>query len=100
MSCSHTRFGDQTPFCEPAWYQGGFTPYYTDAHVAFRARVRAFVDTELAPHAEDWVKSPAGYPRELHERAFAAGLQGVTYPREYGGTMPDDYDAFYECVLA
>ena len=95
---AHAPFGDPTPFCEPAWYQGAASPYYTEAHVEFRQRVRAFVDTELAPHLEGWVASKDGYPRSLHERAYAAGLQGVSYPREYGGTMPEPYDAFYECA--
>ncbi len=38
------------PFCEPQWYQGGYTPYYHDGHVAFRARVRDFVEKEVKPY--------------------------------------------------
>ena len=38
----HKPFGNQVPFCEPAWYQGQYTPYYTEKHVAFRNKVQSF----------------------------------------------------------
>ena len=44
MDKSERHFGDQTPFCEPYWYQGGYSPYYNANHRAFRAVVRKFVD--------------------------------------------------------
>jgi alkylation response protein AidB-like acyl-CoA dehydrogenase len=51
----------------------------------------------------DWIKASTptsnGYPKELHEKAFAAGIQGVLYPKEWGGTRPDDFDAFHELVM-
>ena len=31
--------------------------------------------------------------------AFNAGVQGIIYPVEWGGTRPDDFDAFHELVL-
>ena len=33
-------------------------------------------------------------------QAYEAGIQGIIYPKEYGGTMPADFDAFYELVGA
>ena len=39
------------------------------------------------------------YPKELHEKAFAAGLGGLIYPPELGGTRPADFDPFYELIM-
>jgi alkylation response protein AidB-like acyl-CoA dehydrogenase len=98
-SAPFEKFGNQIPFCEPYWYQGYFSPYYTAKHVAFRAKVRAFVERELKPNVDAWLESGLGYPRELHEKAYKEGLGGLIYPREYGGTMPDDFDPFYELIM-
>ena len=95
----HEPFGSRIPHCEPSWYQGQHSPYYRESHVQFRAVVRQFVEEELKPHVDEWVRAPDGYPRALHERAFNAGVQGIIYPVEWGGTRPDDFDAFHELVL-
>ena len=92
-------FGNQIPHTEPAWYQGFRSPYYRASHVAFRATVRRFVEEEIKPNIDAWVASQKGYPRELHEKAYAAGIQGVLYPKEWGGTRPADFDAFHELLL-
>lgn len=52
----------------------------------------------MKPYLEDWVEQ-GGYPRELHRKAYLAGISGVIYPREYGGTPPPDFDAFHELIL-
>eukprot|EP01116_Phalansterium_solitarium_P012522 TRINITY_DN288_c1_g1_i2.p2 TRINITY_DN288_c1_g1~~TRINITY_DN288_c1_g1_i2.p2 ORF type:complete len:426 (-),score=189.53 TRINITY_DN288_c1_g1_i2:153-1430(-) len=92
------KFGCPIDFAEPYWYQGFHSPYYHDGHRRFRDTVRAFVEQEVKPHVDEWLLT--GYPKELHEKAYAAGIQGLIYPKEYGGTRPDDYDAFYELILA
>ena len=92
------KYGDLLPFCEPAWYQGGYSPYYDDSHVAFRKKVRAFVDKEIRPFVDDWLKRPEGYPRELHQRAYELGIQGVIFPERYGGSK-ERHDAFHELIL-
>eukprot|EP01125_Pyxidicula_operculata_P002132 TRINITY_DN12071_c0_g1_i1.p1 TRINITY_DN12071_c0_g1~~TRINITY_DN12071_c0_g1_i1.p1 ORF type:complete len:415 (-),score=98.04 TRINITY_DN12071_c0_g1_i1:60-1304(-) len=92
------RFGEQISFCEPYWYQGFFSPYYHDGHKKIRAIARKFVEEELLPNVDDWVQK-GSYPLELHERSYEIGLQGIIYPKEYGGTKPDDFDAFYELIL-
>ena len=98
-SSSLARFGDKDPFCEPYWYQGFHSPYYRASHVEFRAKCRKFVEEELIPHVDDWVKSPTGYPRSLHVKAYEAGILGNIYPAAYGGTPPaDGYDAFHELI--
>ncbi len=51
----------------------------------------------MKPNVDEWIKT--GYPRELHEKAYAAGIQGISYPAEFGGYQPVDYDAFYELIL-
>uniref|UniRef100_A0A7S4P207 Acyl-CoA dehydrogenase n=1 Tax=Paramoeba aestuarina TaxID=180227 RepID=A0A7S4P207_9EUKA len=91
------RFGNQIPFCEPAWYQGHHTPYYTEKHVQFRARVREFVEKEMKPNIDKWIKT--GYPKSLHEEIYKTGLGAILYPKEYGGQRPDDFDAFYEVIM-
>jgi acyl-CoA dehydrogenase len=102
-------FGEQIPFCEPYWYvqlhtiltcpryQGGHSPYYHEGHKKFRAVVRKFVEEEIKPNVDKWIKE--GYPKELHERAYELGIQGILYPKEFGGTQPDDFDPFYELIM-
>jgi hypothetical protein len=117
------RFGESLPFCEPYWYQGYPSPYYTQGHKDFRAKVetrshflclslsfrsmcfgslrveqvRRFVEEELKPNVDAWIK--CGYPMQLHERAYELGIQGIIYPPAYGGTPPPDFDAFYELIM-
>jgi alkylation response protein AidB-like acyl-CoA dehydrogenase len=93
------RFGEQLPFCEPYWYQGYHTPYYNQGHIEFRAKCRKFVEQEIMPHAETWLKN-GSYPKELHIKAYEAGLGGILYPPEYGGTRTPQVDAFYELIIA
>ena len=61
--------------------------------------MRDFVEKELKPHAEEWIGSEEGYPLSLHAKAYDAGIAGITYPPEYGGTRPDEFDAFYELIM-
>lgn len=93
------RFGEQLPFCEPYWYQGFHSPYYTDSHRAFRAKVREFCEKEVRPNVDKWIASPDGYPLSLHEKAYAAGIGGAIFPKEYGGTPPEGYNAFHELIM-
>ena len=88
-------FGSPIPFCEPYWYQGFASPYYTDAHREYRARMRKFVDEEVIPNVEQWIK--IGYPMTLHSRCHELGLSGVLYPKKFGGKKEKDY--FYELIF-
>eukprot|EP00924_Labyrinthula_sp_SR-Ha-C_P010079 maker-scaffold_40-snap-gene-1.50-mRNA-1 protein AED:0.18 eAED:0.18 QI:96/1/1/1/1/1/2/175/418 len=96
---THEKFGDLATFCEPAWYHGRPTPYYTENHVNFRKACRDFVEKEMKPYVDEWIEKGMLYPKNLHIKAFEAGIQGILYPKEYGGTKPDDFDAFYELIL-
>ena len=50
-----------------------------------RASVREFVAREIAPHMDEWERA-GELPRALHEKAGAAGLLGVGYPEDVGGS--------------
>ena len=73
------------------------SPYYSDSHVAWRARVRDFVEAHVIPFCDDW--DVAGYPRELHVKAYEAGIGGAIFPALLGGTPPAGFDAFHELIL-
>lgn len=57
---------------------------FGDDHKAFRLRVRAFVEEQLLPHADDW-ESRREFPRGLIRRFGIEGLLGLTYPEIWGG---------------
>lgn len=63
-------------------------PFFTEQHDMFRGMVRQFVDTELAPYVEEWEQAEV-FPREVFKKAGEAGLLGINYKEEYGGTNLD-----------
>jgi len=65
-------------------------PWYTDEHEQLREQVRRFVDREIAPHIEAWEEADE-FPRELYRKAGDAGLLGIGFPEEYGGTPADPF---------
>ena len=81
-------FGSPIPFAEPMHCQGHFSPYYTDAHRAWRKKVRAFVDARIAPFADAWDLA-GDFPDALRREAYDAGILGAMWPRAHGGTPPD-----------
>jgi alkylation response protein AidB-like acyl-CoA dehydrogenase len=95
----HKPFGDPLAFAEPAWYRGVPTPFYAATHAAVRNKVRAFVDAELTPHIEEWEEA-GGVPRELFRKAYACGILGMGWPKEFGGQEPFEWDAFHSIVKA
>ena len=46
--------------------QAPFARYFDDSHDAFRAACAAFVDNEIAPHANRWEEEES-FPRELQD---------------------------------
>jgi len=86
------------PYGEPYWYSKFESPYYKQTHIDFRAKVRAFVDKEITPFCHEWDEAGT-YPRELHEKAYKAGVLAAIWPVEYGGTPPKDFDAFHDFIL-
>ncbi len=73
------------------------TPGRFDARCeARRQQVRSFLREELAtgrfePTCDCWVK---GFSREFSLRAGAAGLLGITWPKEYGGQEGSPLERF------
>jgi citronellyl-CoA dehydrogenase len=57
---------------------------FTDEHEHLRKSIRAFVETELAPHAEAW-EAQGDFPDWVFTRMGELGLLGLSFPEEYGG---------------
>lgn len=71
-------FGDLAPFCEPAWYQDNYSPYYGKVHRYLRAQMREFVEKELLPYAEEWEanceKTGEYVPRDVYRKMGKLGI--------------------------
>lgn len=63
-------------------------PLFTPEHERFRASVRAFVESELAPHALDWERE-GHFPDWVFKRMGDLGFLGVRFPPQYGGQGGD-----------
>ncbi|WEV78675.1 acyl-CoA dehydrogenase family protein [Janibacter cremeus] len=61
----------------------------TDEHIAFRASVRAFVESEINPHVDAWEEAGMFPAHELFPKAAALGLLGLERDPEYGGEGAD-----------
>lgn len=61
----------------------------TDEHTAFRASVRAFVESEINPHVDAWEEAGMFPAHELFPKAAALGLLGLERDPEYGGEGAD-----------
>ena len=57
---------------------------FSDEHEQLRASIRAFVEAELAPHAEKW-EQEGDFPDWVFTRMGELGLLGLTYPEDLGG---------------
>jgi acyl-CoA dehydrogenase len=62
--------------------------FETEEHAQLRANVRRFAATRIAPNAHAWEEANE-FPVELYREAAAAGLLGVSYPEELGGSGGD-----------
>jgi len=74
------------------------SPHFTQAHHAWRASLRRFIEREIAPHAAAWDEAGA-IPRELFLKAGAFGLLGAGFPESYGG-WSEGYDRFFGLVTS
>ena len=54
-------------------YQDWQSPYYTDKHRKFREKVRAFMDTEVRPHADEWEEAHVQRGFELPMELYVGG---------------------------
>jgi acyl-CoA dehydrogenase len=65
-----------------------FQEYFQETHHMVRRTVQKFVDREIRPYVEDW-EEQGKFPRELYRKAGDAGILGIGYPEEYGGSGGD-----------
>jgi len=88
-------FGSSVPYAEPAWYRGVPTPYYSENHAKFRAKVRDFVDKEITPFRDEWDEAGNFPLQELRRKAVEAEVLAPWAPKELGGTPPEGgFDEF------
>ena len=65
-----------------------FQEYFEETHQMVRRTVQKFVEREISPHVEDW-EEQGNFPIELYKKAGDAGILGIGYPEEYGGSGGD-----------
>lgn len=66
-------------------------PFTTPERRALRALVTDFTEREIAPHLSTW-EAAGELPRDLHRRAAAAGILGIGFSEEVGGSGGDLID--------
>jgi acyl-CoA dehydrogenase len=75
-------------------------PPFGAEHEELRATIRRWVESEVAPHVDEWDRA-GEFPRELYERAGELGFLGLKYPEELGGQGGDYvHDAVWAEELA
>ena len=75
-------------------------PPFTDEHEELRTTIRRWVESEIAPHVEEW-DAAREFPRRLYTRAAELGFLGLKYPTELGGQGGDYvHDAVWAEELA
>ncbi|MCP3936286.1 MAG: acyl-CoA dehydrogenase [Actinomycetia bacterium] len=62
--------------------------FLSDEHEVFRQTVASFVEREIRPHANEW-EAAGQCSRELYAKAGAAGLLGLRYDPDLGGSGLD-----------
>ena len=63
---------------------------FTEDHELFRQSVRRFVETEIAPHADEW-EANGIVDKAMFRKAGANGFLGMEIPEELGGGGSDDF---------
>ncbi|HMY56940.1 MAG TPA: acyl-CoA dehydrogenase family protein [Pseudomonadota bacterium] len=62
--------------------------FETEEHDALRRQVARFAETSIAPHAMAFEEA-GQFPRELYRASAEAGVLGIGFPVEYGGSGGD-----------
>jgi acyl-CoA dehydrogenase len=73
------------------------SPFLTETHGQWRSTVRNFVAAQIAPHLAAW-NAAGTFPDTLYIEAARAGLLGMGFAREYGGTGP--VDLYHRIIFA
>jgi acyl-CoA dehydrogenase len=74
-------------------------PPFTDEHEQFRAAVRRFVATELAPSADAW-EAAEWFPHSVFARLAELGYLGLKFDAPFGGDADPVADAVFVEELA
>lgn len=64
------------------------SPFFNETHAITRTSVRKFIDKEVKPYIDDWEEA-GEFPREIYTKAGAAGILGIGFPEQFGGTGRD-----------
>jgi alkylation response protein AidB-like acyl-CoA dehydrogenase len=64
---------------------------FSEEHERLRESLRAFIERELAPHAEEWERTT--FPDWVFQRMGELGFLGLDKPEAYGGQGGDYYSA-------
>ena len=62
-----------------------FDNFVTESHQMVRETARRFAETEIRPHAAEWEEA-GEFPVGLYRKAADAGILGVGFPEEVGGS--------------
>jgi acyl-CoA dehydrogenase len=74
------------------------SPFYGESHEAVTQTVRRFIQKEALPNIDAWAEQKE-VPREFNKKAGDAGILGLGFPEEYGGTSAR-MDLFHNLVQA
>ena len=66
-----------------------FQEYFHSSHQMVRDSVRRFVEREILPEVDAWEEAEE-FPQALYRKAGAAGVLGIGYPEQYGGSHEGD----------
>jgi len=66
-----------------------YQEYFDENHQLLRDSVRRFVEREILPFVAEWEEAES-FPRELYAKAGAAGILGIGYPEQFGGSHEGD----------
>ena len=66
-----------------------YQEYFDANHQLLRDSVRRFVEREILPFVAEWEEAES-FPRELYAKAGAAGILGIGYPEQFGGSHEGD----------
>lgn len=72
------------------------TSFLSEEHTLFRQQTRRFVQSNLAPHVDQWERDKS-FPREVYTQMGEAGLLGVGFDEALGGSGGD---IFHDLILA
>jgi len=97
-----STYGDLVPYCDPNWYQGWNSCFYTESHLKYRAQVREFIEKEVTPNVAEWDEK-GEMDNNIFRKAYKAGILpgviGPPWPEKYVGPGPEGFNAFHELIL-